>query len=217
MKNMGSYVQAAAVAAIVAFGANQAGAAWIDTGLVQDGNFSVDPLLNGWTLLQTGQYYWAGGTTSSAGNPNPGVVLRTTNNSGTYLASVLAQEITGLKPNTHYLLSVDTDFYGTSTPSDGAAIQVRLQIFSAGAALNDTKLYEAIRNNTTNGWETMTIDFTTGADQTSIQIRLRSVIYPWNPEAYFDNVVLYEYTTIPEPAALGFAILSMGALLIRRR
>ncbi len=210
------FITALAIVASTTMTLQHASAAWINTTLVKDGDFSADPQLNGWTLLQTGAYYWAGGTSGSAGNPNPGVVLRTANNSGSK-PSILVQEVTGLKPNTHYQLSVDTDFYGDSTPSDGAAIRLYLQIFSAGAALGDTALYSVNRNNTTNGWKTMTIEFTTGADQTAIQIRLRSVDYFWNPEGYFDNVVLREEAPVPEPAALGLMVLPVAGLLLRRR
>lgn len=169
--------------------------AWVETNLVKNGDFSADPLKNGWTLLQKGNYHWAAGEKGSQGQPSPGVTLSAftqgyTDKDRPSKPAVLVQEVTGLKPNTHYKLSVDTDFYGSA--EIGGGIKVKLQVCAPESELDTVPLYQVARAGG-NGWKTISVEFTTG-DETSVQIRLRSAEYWWEPEAYFDNVKLSEET-----------------------
>jgi hypothetical protein len=148
---------------------NWANAQWYVTDKVQNGDFALDPLANGW--VASGSY-----TYPSNGNPDPGVTLYQPDGRLNY-------NIVGLTPGVEYKVAADTDFAGDVARSGDVKVWVNVYD-SAGVLLN------GVCRDGGNGWIRLENVFTAPADG-KVRIELTGQTYPWETQAYWDNVVLY--------------------------
>jgi hypothetical protein len=159
---------------VFAFVANQSQAQytlplWSTTELIQDGNFETNPLANGW--VASGSYIYP-----SNGNPDPGVTLYQPDGRLNY-------NIVGLTSGVEYKVGADTDFFGDVARSGDVKVWVNVYD-STGTLLN------GVCRDGGNGWIRLENVFTAPADG-KVRVELTGQTYPWETQAYWDNVVLY--------------------------
>jgi hypothetical protein len=153
----------------------EVGGVWTLTSLIQNGDFELDPLSNGW-VLDPGHYHWPGN-----GNMTPGVCL-----SKIYSfdpAAHLHQDVTGLTSGTTYKVAADTDFFGDVARNGD--VHVWLNVYDSTGTL----LSQAQRDGG-NGWVILETTFTAPTNG-NVRVQLTGQNYWWEAEAYWDNVVLY--------------------------
>ncbi|MDP0497579.1 MAG: hypothetical protein Q7Q73_15360 [Verrucomicrobiota bacterium JB024] len=148
--------------------------------------FGVNPFTSGPWVLENGNYGW--------NSSNPTFIRMYPSDSN---RSSMVRELSGLKPETDYTLTVDTDFGG----SDPRPAYVKLGVEITD--IHNNPIAVITRNGLDDGpnYVQLSLNFNTGS-QTAVRIRLTGTQNTWEPSVYFANLNVVEHGEVAGMIAL---------------
>jgi hypothetical protein len=148
--------------------------------------FGVNPFTGGPWVLENGNYGW--------NSSNPTYIRMYPSDSN---RTGMVRELGGLKPETDYTLTVDTDFGG----SDPRPAYVKLGVEITDIHNNPIAVVTRNGLSDVSGYVPLSLSFNTGS-QTAVRIRLTGTQNTWEPSVYFANLNVVEHGEVADMISL---------------